>query len=31
MSEKIYDFKTSNELGKIGEAMAKKYFDIYCK
>lgn len=27
MSEKIYDFKTSNELGKIGEAIAEKYFN----
>ena len=27
MEERIYDFKTSNELGKIGEAIAKKYFD----
>ena len=26
MEEKIYDFKTSNELGKIGEAIAEKYF-----
>ena len=27
MEERIHDFKTSNELGKIGEAIAKKYFD----
>ena len=27
MEEKIYDFKTSNELGKIGEAIAEKYFN----
>ena len=27
MEERIHDFKISNELGKIGEAIAKKYFD----
>lgn len=27
MEEKTYNFKTSNELGKFGESIAKKYFD----
>ena len=27
MEERIYDFKTSNELGKIGEEITEKYLD----